>query len=237
MKNGLVISDLHLFAGRSQGHELIEDLAKEIANTDLLVLNGDTFDFRWSEVGDEEATLHSAFTWLETLLERFPETQINYILGNHDCQKRHHKNLLRLANKVNRLRIHPYFFQLDSSIFLHGDCANWGMSASKLGPYREAWNNDSQKGTISKLLYKGVDSTGLGMLFHHLYFQRNPTIARVERYLHEILPQEAGNIENCYFGHTHVPFTGHQRNSITYHNTGSAIRGMGFLPLPFQFEQ
>lgn len=55
-------------------------------------------------------------------------------------------------------------------------------------------------------------------------------------------PGEVRSIEvalatiDCYFGHTHIPFRGHHHEGVEFHNTGSAIRGMGFQPLEFEWQ-
>jgi len=104
------------------------------------------------------------------------------------------------------------------------------MTPKKLLRYRQAWSTDSPKGPLSKRLYRLVDASGLGQLFHRLYFRETATVARVERHLGKNFP----DITSCYFGHTHVPFENHLRNKVTYFNTGSGIRGMGFLPQIFK---
>ncbi|MEN8773858.1 MAG: hypothetical protein ABF379_09885 [Akkermansiaceae bacterium] len=57
---GLVISDLHLFAGRSDGAVLFKGIQSQLKSVDLLVLNGDTFDFRWSHANNEEKCIAAA---------------------------------------------------------------------------------------------------------------------------------------------------------------------------------
>ena len=52
-------------------------------------------------------------------------------------------------------------------------------------------------------------------------------------YLDHASPRWRTNSRDCYFGHTHQPFSNHQHGDIRFHNTGSAIRGMGFNPLAF----
>jgi hypothetical protein len=55
-RRGLVVSDLHLFARRSRGMTCFESLRGELESVDVLVLNGDIFDFRWSVLPDHQAT-------------------------------------------------------------------------------------------------------------------------------------------------------------------------------------
>lgn len=56
-KMGLVVSDLHLFSRKSERVALMKGLAAELRDVGILVLNGDTFDFRWSEVSGEDMSI------------------------------------------------------------------------------------------------------------------------------------------------------------------------------------
>lgn len=122
MKSGLVLSDLHLFSPRSEGFERMAALWDEVTRAEMLVLNGDIFDFRWTCLPDEAATLTAALDWLHKLFDDFEGSAIHYVLG----------------------------------------------------------------------------------------------------------------IDHCYFGHTHCPFSDHSHQGVRFHNTGSGIRGMGFLPMGFE---
>ena len=52
--------------------------------------------------------------------------------------------------------------------------------------------------------------------------------------LDDAMPGWRHTTRDCYFGHTHLPFTGYEHEGIVFHNTGSAIRGMSFRPLFFR---
>ncbi len=223
---GLVISDLHLFAGRSDGEILFAGLQDKLDSVDLLVLNGDTFDFRWSHFSTEEESINAALQWLDLLRKKCPKLEIHYVLGNHDCLTRFRERLPTSPN----FHLHEFHLQLGSCIFLHGDCSNWSMTPEKLKKYRQDWSHDSPKGGLSKKIYRLVDTIGLNRLFHHLYFREAATVARVERFLGNFLK----GVTRCYFGHTHVPFSNHRRNGVKFFNTGSGIRGMGFNPQNFE---
>lgn len=235
MKQGLVISDLHLFSRRSIAERLLGDLRGEWEDVDLLVLNGDTFDFRWSTHPSEDASLKAARAWLESCVERFPGKEVHYVLGNHDCLVPFRNELEKLCDSIPALNFHEHHLQLGRSLFLHGDCANRGMSKVRLGAYRELWSKDRQRGETGRKFYDVVDATGAGLLFHRLYFSQVATVRRVASYLDEVFPDWKGELDDCYFGHTHMPFRDHEQDGVRFHNTGSAIRGMGFQPLRFSF--
>ncbi|MEN8773859.1 MAG: hypothetical protein ABF379_09890 [Akkermansiaceae bacterium] len=106
------------------------------------------------------------------------------------------------------------------------------MTPEKLRAYRNAWSHDSPKGKRSKKLCRLVDAIGLTQVFHHLYFREPSTVARVARFL----GSELESVSNCYFGHTHVPFSNHLHNVVASFNTGSGVRGMGFNPQTFEID-
>ena len=58
MQQGLVISDLHLFSRRSRAEELLAGIKGEIIGADVLVLNGDVFDFDAPRVRDGQSEHH-----------------------------------------------------------------------------------------------------------------------------------------------------------------------------------
>lgn len=90
MKSGLVLSDLHLFSPRSEGFERMAALWDEVTRAEVLVLNGDIFDFRWTCLPDEAATLTAALDWLHKLLDDFEGSAIHYVLGNRPLLLRSH---------------------------------------------------------------------------------------------------------------------------------------------------
>ena len=65
----LAVSDLHLFAHRSIGAECFDSIRPQLATTDVLVLNGDIFDFRWATL-KHDAVIDSAISWLRDLMTR-----------------------------------------------------------------------------------------------------------------------------------------------------------------------
>src|SRR5688572_3309334 len=82
---GMAVSDLHLFAYRSAGMEYFDALRSQLTSADVLVLNGDIFDFRWSTLPNPEITANRAVEWLQAVRGAYPSCAIHYVLGNHDC--------------------------------------------------------------------------------------------------------------------------------------------------------
>jgi len=230
---GLVLSDLHLFAARSQGWSLLEKLHDEFPNLDLLVLNGDIFDFRWSTLPTQEETMKAGIAWLNKLVTRNPRCRIHYLLGNHDCLDAFQRQLKQFSVRHRRFQCHEYFLCLGNAVFLHGDCVNRRMNPGELSQYRAQWKKGDHFGPGLALLYKWVDRLGITRMIHHSVFCRSEVAARIAFYLDRAKPGWRKEIRHCYFGHTHLPFTGFEHEGIIFHNTGSACGNLGFLPISF----
>jgi UDP-2,3-diacylglucosamine hydrolase len=236
MQQGLVVSDLHFFSRRSDGQELWSGIDDELRQADVLVLNGDTFDFRWSHFPSEEAAVSAALNWVRELVEGKRYAMVHYVFGNHDCLGEFKSRLEAFAQGCDGLLCHEYLLQLGQNLFLHGDCANRRMDREALLRYREDWSRDRPRGPLQKALYDGVDAIGISRCFHEIYFSRKSTVARVCHYLNHVMPAWRDEVDHCYFGHTHRPFTNHKHEGVEFHNTGSGIRGMGFQPLAFSHD-
>ncbi len=233
---GAVVSDLHLFSRRSDGDRLFAGFERENVNRiDTLVLNGDTFDFRWSRLPSERHSIEAALAWVESLLERQPDWTVHYVLGNHDCLTAFRQPLERLARDHPRLHVHEHRLRLGRHLFLHGDCANFRMDGAALARFRESWSRDRQRGSLAARLYEASDALGVSRRLHPLYFPGERASRRVAWHLDRVLPGWSEDFTHCWFGHTHHPFTGCHVNGVRFGNTGSAIRRMGFLPQCFRW--
>ena len=234
---GLVISDLHLLAKRSAGEFLLEGIKPQLERCDVLVLNGDTFDFRWSTLRNETNSIKAAIKWLEDRLEMMEGRDLHFILGNHDCLRGFCKDLEPLLRRWSNFHLHEYSLRLGDQVFLHGDCANKKMDQAVLAIARKNWADDKPRGALSSTMYDMADRTGLSLAFHRCYFPQAVTVSRVSHYLAAASPGWRKQASDCYFGHTHIPFRDHHHEGIGFHNTGSGIHGMGFQPLEFKFDK
>jgi UDP-2,3-diacylglucosamine pyrophosphatase LpxH len=230
---GIALSDLHLFAHRSAGRECFDSLKPRLAAADVVVLNGDIFDFRWSTLPDASATTLGAREWLQQLCAAFPQCNFHYVIGNHDCPAFFRAELAKLAASVPRFHWHENGVRIGRAVFVHGDCTHRRMDPPALRRFRADWDNDRRHGLLRAKAYVAVDRAGITRLAHQCWFPRNVTVARVAHYLDHALPHWREHATDCYFGHTHLPFTDHRHEGIRYHNTGSGIRGMGFNPRSF----
>ncbi|MCP5528330.1 MAG: metallophosphoesterase [Verrucomicrobiales bacterium] len=230
---GLVVSDLHLFARRSAGFGRMQELRPRLKRASVLVLNGDTFDFRWSTLPDHPASVERAVEWMETLLADLPACVVHCVLGNHDCLDEFVAELDPLVTRRSNFRWHAGSVQIGDAVFLHGDCANAWMDATVLDRYRASWRCDRQRHGAATTAYEWLDRLGITRLAHRWQFPLRRTLARVAHHLDHTRPRWRDTVRRCYFGHTHEPIPEATHEGITYHNTGSAISGMAFNPLTF----
>ncbi len=237
MLSGFVLSDLHLFAVRSDGQALFDSVYEAIKAADVLVLNGDTFDFRWSHFQAEEKTIAEAIRWLTAFIVGMNTDQRLYFLhGNHDCHAGFVRALNELSVSESRLVVEERHLILGNNIFLHGDGANWKMDQVALNEFRQNWSNDRPRGKVAARVYDAIDAVGISKAFHRIYFPAGKTIQRITYHLDDAQPEWRSEIECVFFGHTHCPFENIKKDGIRFSNTGSGIRGMGFAPMKFEFE-
>ncbi|HAV65444.1 MAG TPA: hypothetical protein DCY13_24100 [Verrucomicrobiales bacterium] len=231
--DGWVVSDLHLFARRSEGELLMEALLPQLRGARLLVLNGDIVDFRWSTLSGHAETGRCARAWLGRLLASLPDCEVHYVLGNHDCLFGYSEELESLGRECGRFHWHRLTLRLGHTLFLHGDCTQRRMSLADMEAYRDAWSRADRRGRAASSAYRMADHLGLTRLVHRCHFPRGRTLRRLTHHLDDALVNWRANIRHCYFGHTHEPFSDFLHEGVTYHNTGSAIHGMEFRPLRF----
>ena len=230
----MVVSDLHLFAHRSAGAECFGSIRPRLAACDLLVLNGDIFDFRWSTLSDASATTRRALDWLRELGRSLPHTEIHYVVGNHDCPAFFRAELDGFAADRIGFHWHECGVRLGTALFVHGDCTHRRMSPAGLRRYRADWDNDHHHARWRAKAYVVADRLGVTQLVHEVWFPRKSTIARLSHFLDQASPSWRHEATDCYFGHTHLPFSYYGSEGIRFHNTGSGIRGMGFNPCAFR---
>jgi len=231
MKEVYVVSDLHMYCRRSQWQSHLPDMHRAASEADLFVFNGDTFDFKWSEVGAIPETTRRAIEFLEDFASRYPRCQFHVNLGNHDHIREFMDSLDALAARTANLSWHPYFLRVGSTIFLHGDAANRKMKHKHLERYRASWMRAKHQGPIKHRMYDVLCKAKAHVAISRVAFTPKRTMRRVAHYLDDIGHGAADGVERVYFGHTHVPISSGQYGGITYHNGGAPILGVEFTLL------
>ncbi|MEM9282469.1 MAG: metallophosphoesterase [Verrucomicrobiota bacterium] len=230
MKKGIVVSDLHLFAKRSVGEAQFATLSTELAQVDTLVLNGDIFDFRWAGCPHKDS-IPRAIAWMVHLREKMPQLDIYFIPGNHDCLP----PFLDALAEIDDLEIRTHYLILGRNLFLHGDATTHRMNLEGFKQFRSRWENDPPRGKTGARLYQWSDATGLTGITHALWFGGGAAIRRLIWHLNEVIPSWDEQVDDVFFGHTHLYHEAIEKRGIRFHNTGSALRHQRFSSAIFHY--
>lgn len=233
MTTGLFLSDLHLFSRRSVGQRHWEQSTDAIASATSIVLGGDMFDFRWSQLGSLDASLDAAAAWLENAIALNPSASWVYLLGNHDCHPRMQALLKSISEQHPTFNWSPTFWRIGSNVFLHGDVLDGIRHVGGLERYRARFHDEKAKGQLSNLLYSAVVQTRLHGLVPRVRHTRQQTCRTLLEYLKGCETALLPEVQNIYFGHTHVPMLGYRFDRFNFHNAGSGIRHSTFKPASF----
>lgn len=217
-KNGFVISDLHIFARRSEIAKHFEEIEAAAKTSEFIVLNGDIFDFEWSTYYTINYTADEARSWLEKLANTNPQCQVYFIMGNHDS----HSSFLERLKKISlpNFQWSPTHFIIDDSLFLHGDLPLSGQGVLERKNYEERAVSKSK--TMS-LIYDLVLRTHVQKIANLIY-NKYTTAAKIHKAVVSSGLLASHDIKHIYFGHTHVPFNNFFYKGIYFHNTGSVVK-------------
>ncbi|MCP4640800.1 MAG: hypothetical protein GY851_10220 [bacterium] len=223
-----VVSDLHLFCRRSRVPDHMDALHDAVAASDLCVLNGDIFDFRWTTLDTIEETVDESIRWLDAFISRHAHAEMHYVLGNHDNVSAFTTALDRFATERPALTWHPYYVRLGDAVFLHGDVANWKMDADGLAAYRRGWHDDAKKGKLVNTIYDMAFTLGVHRFVHWLAFPRKAVADRILHYLESVNEGPDTGLNHVYFGHTHLALADHAHGGLLFHNCGAPMPGLKF---------
>lgn len=237
MKTVSCVSDLHLFCRRSRADSYLDEIEKAAAESDIFILNGDTFDFRWSIHSSIAETVEASIRWLRNLVEQAPDCQFYFILGNHDNVQLFMEALDVLAQSLPNLEWHAYYVKLDRHLFLHGDCSNRNMTAADLREYREGWLHEEQKGELMNRVYDVAFRLGVHKLVNRWAFPTDRIISRIQYYLDDIGEGKGSDTEHVFFGHTHVVLKGIEVDGQRFTNGGAPMEGIHFEVLRTEIPQ
>jgi UDP-2,3-diacylglucosamine pyrophosphatase LpxH len=224
IRNGLFVSDLHLFSPRSSGQQIVTEIAQRSHQYECIVLGGDIFDFRWSTQGSHGATLQAASEWLLRLLAT-TRVPLLYLPGNHDCHPDFLNDLQALHVREPRLLWAEHHLQIADCLFLHGDVLDAG-SLQGLAAYRQKFHHTEPQSELTHRLYDAA----VGMRIHKIVpaLRHSPmrTCQRLLRLI-ESLPLEGSTpVRKVYFGHTHLAIHGLKVDETLFYNPGAALKHM-----------
>jgi len=202
------------------------------ARSDFFVLNGDVFDFRWTTLPTVEETVRAALDWLRDFATAHPQCQILYVMGNHDNLQLFADRLAELSAELSNFRWHPSHLWLGKALFLHGDLVfDWGRQTS---PFRRMLSPTVRKRSKALRHAQHVLHKMRIHRWHAPMFHRRRCAGKILRSIDHHSPEMAGSVAHVYFGHTHLTFSGYTHRGVTFHNSGSAIKGLPYRILRVQ---
>jgi len=222
MPTGYVISDLHMFARWSKPGKYLDRMGEAAGEADFFVLNGDIFDFRWSVLPGVEATIDAAVDWLSQFAAAHSDCTVYYIMGNHDGFAGLVRRLDKLAGETGNFEWRPAYLRMGGILFTHGDLF-WRDGRN---PFERHIPATAHRITpLIGWVYHLIHTIQATRLIHAMWPAR-----RCARHIVKSLsggPQElTRGITDVYCGHTHVAVSDFACQGITFHNTGSGIRGL-----------
>jgi len=228
---GFVISDLHIFSYASLYERYLPMLEDAASRYKIVVLNGDTFDFKRSRYANNAETSKAAVEWLGSLCVRNPDTSFYFLIGNHDCNHSFIDELILLEKRCSNLHVSHDVLQIGSSIFIHGDVCDLPRGSIDLDRLRERYS--SQERSVGSIVFAQIVTYLRLNVVEYIRHSRADLASRILDYLKRKYPEKLSGTERIYFGHTHVPFTDLSVSGIKFSNTGSAIRGLAMNALEF----
>lgn len=221
------VSDLHLFANRSNAHRYLVQIGEAASAADLFVLGGDIFDFHWAPIPPIRAA-KAAARWLNELTSGCRKCHFHLVLGNHDYHQVLIDRLVRLEKQTSNLSWHPFYVRLGGSVFLHGDVAERRMDARRLAEARGEWLDRRHRGPFLSKMYDVVVLTRLHKPVPHLVYSKRIVARRIYRYLESIGQGPEAGVRDVYFGHTHKNLADFKYRGLAFHNGGAGIKGIKF---------
>lgn len=222
------VSDLHLFCRRSEAESHMHAIEDAASKADVFVLNGDTFDFRWSTIGDTAETTRAGIRWLETLTNQAPDCYFHFILGNHDHVQVFIDELHELAERTPNLAWDPYYVKVGDMLFLHGDVANKKMKGEDLKRYREQWLYEESRGELVNSIYDVAFKAGIHRALSRFAFPTSVVVDRLQHYLDDIGEGVGSATDRVYFGHTHSAVDDYLHRGQRFFNSGAPMPGLDF---------
>lgn len=230
------VSDLHLFCRRSRAADYHDAMESAIQDSDVFVLNGDTFDFRWSTYRNIPETVDASITWLEELAARHRDCQFQFLLGNHDTVTPFLEAMEEFVPTVPNLEWEPHHWRIGDHVFLHGDVADGMMSGADLEAHRRVWMADELRSEFRDRVYDAAFGVGIHKIVNRHWFPTERVLGRVQYHLDSIGLGANSGVRHVVFGHTHVRVDAVERNGQVFHNCGAPMPDVRFDVLRFDVD-
>lgn len=221
---GATISDLHLFSHHSRPDRYIDQIHKTAQLAREFVLNGDIFDFKWSEHGVFLHSVTAAERFLRELVERHPGCRFHVVLGNHDAVPAYMDTLDAMAERHANLEWHEFACVVQDRLFLHGDVIHAGCTNEALRRFRSRLQRPAKGHALQRMAHKAMHGSHVPWIAYKV-FPKRILASRILAYLRHENWLEGGGVRHVYFGHTHYDFEDFLYKGLYYHNSGSATHG------------
>ena len=231
------VSDLHMFARRSEAPRYADAIRSAAQRSSVLVLGGDIFDFSWSTLPSVEETVAAAFQWLEHLAAEHPQCRIHYLMGNHDYCQPFLDCLEQQSHRIPNFAWHHFYLRLGSNVFLHGDAVEKkDTTHENLLKYRSHWLHRPMAGKVSRGAYAVVHRVRLHTPLTFLLHTKRRVARRILNYLERLGEGQETGVRHVYFGHIHRRMFNYRYRNVTFHNCGAPIAGLRFRILEGSYD-
>lgn len=224
MAYGATVSDLHVFSHHSRSREYLHHIRDTAHKAEVFVLNGDIFDFKWSEHGLFSRSVTAATRYIRDLLEGAPDCHFMLTLGNHDAVPPYMEALDELATTHDNMSWHEFAVKVDDRVFLHGDVIHAGCTNDSLRLFRSRLQRPANGHLIQRMAHSAVHRSRVSSIALRVLPKRL-LASRILAYLEHEKWLEEGDVKHVYFGHTHNHFEDFRYKGFTFHNCGAATHG------------
>ena len=236
MALGATISDLHLFSHHSRPERYFAQIDETVRGARLFVLNGDIFDFKWSEHGGFSRSVEVAEHFLEELVRQHPRCRFQVVLGNHDAVPPYIEVLQKLEERHANLFWHEFACIAENRVFLHGDVINAGSSNSALRRFRSRLQVPANGHPLQRMAHSAIHRSHVPWAAYKVLPNRI-LAARILAYLNNEHWLNGTPIRHVHFGHTHCAFEDFQFRGYYFHNSGSATHGSRLRVVKFPLQE
>ncbi|TWU48755.1 hypothetical protein Poly51_46580 [Rubripirellula tenax] len=225
------VSDLHWLSGRSNADTHHGRIERVIDDADICIWGGDLFDFRWSRVGDDDASVATALQWLDRWYRMFPKKHFVYLNGNHDSHLAFHDALVQWSSVRDRFTSDLECVRIGDTLWLHGDVIEGDGTADAFTRYRHKWHDKPVAGKLANRVYDVAVHARVHRAAAIAGHRKRNTCRRLIRWMNRQPTEQTIGIKRVVFGHTHRRMLGYRLQEIDFYNGGAAIRHVPFHPI------
>ncbi len=234
---GATISDLHLFSHHARPRRYLARIEETARTVRVFVLNGDIFDFKWSEHGVFSRSVEAATRFLDELTDAHPGCRFQVILGNHDAVPAYMRALDRLAMNKSNLDWHEFACVVGDRLFLHGDVIHAGATNEALRRFRSRFQHPVSGHPLQRIAHSAMFRSRVPWMAFKMVPKRL-LAARILAYLRNEgwLDNGRGPVRHIHFGHTHNDFEDFRYRGYLFHNCGSGTQGARLRVVTFPLQ-